>query len=60
MGLVPYMLSVTNGSRVKVGSTDTDGDATPQPSMIRYNFTTKKFQGYTEDKGDGTPGWVDL
>ncbi len=37
-----------------------DQSVASQPGMIRYNSTTKKFQGYTDNKGDGTPGWVDL
>jgi hypothetical protein len=42
---------------IKVGNTDTAGDATPAAGMIRYNNTTSKFQGYV---GGATPGWVDL
>lgn len=45
---------------VKLGSTDVTGNATPQPGMIRYNATTDKFQGYVNNAGSGTPGWVDL
>ncbi|MFK7750259.1 MAG: hypothetical protein AB8B65_17850 [Kordia sp.] len=39
---------------IKVGSSDTFGDATPVAGMIRFNTTTSKFQGY-----DGA-AWVDL
>jgi hypothetical protein len=43
------------------GLTSTQRDAlTPQFGMMIYNSTTKKFQGYTEDAGSSTPGWVDL
>ena len=30
------------------------------PGMILLNTTTGKFQGYTNDTGSGSPGWVDL
>ena len=45
---------------VKLGSTDTTGNATPQAGMMRYNAATDKFQGYVNNTGTGSPGWVDL
>lgn len=33
---------------------------TPEAGMIWYNAEADKFQGYVEDTGDSTPGWVDL
>jgi len=33
---------------------------TPEEGMMIYNTSTKKFQGYTGDAGEGDPGWVDL
>ena len=39
---------------IKVGSSDTTGDATPTAGMIRFNSVTSKFQGY-----NGTT-WVDF
>jgi hypothetical protein len=49
---------------IKLGSSDTTGDATPQAGMMRYNTTSNKFEGYTLDSdGNGTAddaGWVEL
>lgn len=49
---------------IKIGSTDTSGDATPVAGMIRFNSITGKFQGYVNDSDSVTngnqPGWVDL
>ena len=39
---------------ITLGSSDASGDATPVEGMIRFNSSTKKFQGY-----DGTV-WVNL
>ncbi|MCX6317742.1 MAG: hypothetical protein NTW29_10650 [Bacteroidetes bacterium] len=39
---------------IKVGSSDTFGDAAPQNGMIRYNSGTGKFQGYASG------AWVNL
>ena len=33
---------------------------TPSFGFLVYNSTVGKFQGYAEDSGDSTPGWVDL
>lgn len=32
----------------------------PEFGTFVYNKTSGKFQGYAEDKGDGTPGWANL
>ncbi len=45
-----------------VTSSDTAGTGlqTPVAGMMRYNTTTDKFQGYVNDDGSGSAGWVDL
>lgn len=51
-------IEVYNGPRVL---TQTEIDAlTPTAGLFVYNSTTGKFQGYADDSGDSTPGWVDL
>ena len=37
-----------------------DDGSSGQAGMIRYNAGTDKFQGYVNDDGSGSPGWVDL
>lgn len=51
-------IEVYNGPRVL---TQTEIDAlTPTAGLLVYNSTVGKFQGYADDSGDSTPGWVDL
>lgn len=58
--LIPATTKLDVDGYVKLGNADATGDATPVAGMMRYNSTTDKFQGYVNDTGSGSPGWVDL
>ncbi len=49
---------------IKLGNSDSSGDATPVPGMMRFNDSLNKFQGYVRDTDAVTPGdqsgWVNL
>jgi len=46
--------------QVRPADADRRAQITPEAGMIVYNAEIDKFQGYVQDTGSGTPGWVDL
>lgn len=64
IGVVSPVTRLDVSGYIKLGSSDANADAAPEPGMIRFNNVTNKFQGYVADAEPSSaglqPAWVDF